>query len=95
MGPLRQQILLILRAYEVDEHHKAMDIENIISRAASNAFDAIHTPGIALEDRVGVIFDEMNEDREKWNSDHLYGVIHVMNRLIEMRTGETDPDRAD
>jgi hypothetical protein len=68
----------------VDNDTRSIMIDLVLG-AANDTFNAIHTPGIALEDRVGVIFGEMSQDRKHWNSDHLDAVLHVMTRLEEIR----------
>ena len=85
--PFIQQIKEALDLEDVDNDTRAIMIEILVLGAANDAFNAIHTPGIALEDRVGVIFGEMAQDRKHWSSDHLDAVLHVMTRLEEMRKG--------
>jgi hypothetical protein len=76
-----------LEVEDVDNETRAVMIETLVVQASIDAFKALHAPGIALEDRIGVIFDEMAQDKEQWNSDHLDAVLHVMTRLEEIRRG--------
>ena len=90
--PFIDQIKSALGAYDIDDDTRALMIENILVGAANDAFDAIHNPGIALEDRVVVIHDEMAKNQNYWNPDQLEAVRYVMTRLIEMRTGLEAPE---
>ena len=85
--PFLQQIKEALDVEDVDNDTRAIMIETLVVQASIDAFNAIHAPAISLEDRIGVIFQEMAQDKDLWNSEHLDAVLHVMTRLEEMRKG--------
>jgi hypothetical protein len=88
MNPFIEQVKDVLSVDDLSDDERAKMLERVLITAANKAFDAIHLPAIALEKRVGAIFDDMVcDDTRFWNGDHLEGVIHVMRRLEEMRKG--------
>jgi hypothetical protein len=74
-----------LTSPEVPVNEAVETIEDALEAAANHVFELISNPAMAGEYRVGIIFDEMAKDKDRWNSDHLEAVLYVLTRLEEMR----------
>jgi hypothetical protein len=74
-----------LTSPDIDVKTSTEIIEDALDAAANDIFELISNPKMAPEYRVGIIFNEMSQNQERWNSYHLEAVMHVMTRLEEMR----------
>jgi hypothetical protein len=67
-----------LTSPDIDVETSTEMIEEALDAAANEIFELISNPKMAPEYRVGIIFNEMSQNQERWNSYHLEAVMHVL-----------------